>query len=89
MGYNGDLKSSYYNGSNVVTVVSTNLTGSSIGVNVYGNEIYCAIGMKLVRIPISSKPTSTVIHSEIMASKIDGVLFYPNTRRYIIYFMNI
>lgn len=84
MGFNGDLKSSYHNGSNVVTVVSTNLTSLDTGINVYGNEIYCAIGIQLVRFQISSKPTSTVIHSEVYALGIDGILLYPNTRKYII-----
>lgn len=77
----GDLKSALYNGSDVETVISTNVSSSNREIVIDGDYIFCTSYKKILKIHKSSGYISGVVHRE--TSNIYGLLFYkPEGKTY-------
>ncbi|XP_052080319.1 low-density lipoprotein receptor-related protein 8-like isoform X2 [Mytilus californianus] len=71
----GDLKSAWYNGSDVQTVVSTNLR-NNWGLDTNDDFIFYSSSVSIVKIAKSVGHTLTVVHRD--TAQIYGVLFYKH-----------
>lgn len=70
----GDLKSALYNGSDVKTVIITNVSSSSREIDIGGDYVFCAGDYKIIKVHKTSGQISAVLHRESLP--IYGLLFY-------------
>ncbi|VDH92957.1 Hypothetical predicted protein [Mytilus galloprovincialis] len=70
----GVLKSSLYNGSDVKTVVSTNMSIITRDIDIGGDYVFCTSYYKILKIHKSSGQILSVVHRE--PTLIFGLLFY-------------
>lgn len=70
----GVLKSSLYNGSDVKTVVSTNISINTQEIDIGGDYVFCTRYNKILKIHKSSGQILPVVHRE--PTYIVGLLFY-------------
>lgn len=75
MEYNtGDLKSVLYNGSDVKTVVSTNVLSNNREIDIGDDYVFYTSSINILKIHKSSGQIPTVVHTE--TSQIYGLVFY-------------
>ncbi|CAC5362614.1 LRP8 [Mytilus coruscus] len=66
MGFDrGDLKSSNFNGTNVIDVHRTNTIRLNRAIHLYGNTVYCVNDRQILDVTVSPSTTVNVIHSDI------------------------
>lgn len=70
----GDLQSSWYNGSDVRTIVTTNITNSNWAVDVSEDFIFYTSDTTIMKINKSLRQTPTVVHTETL--RICDLLLY-------------
>ncbi|CAC5419443.1 VLDLR [Mytilus coruscus] len=78
---NGNLKSIYFDGSNVSIVISTNTTNGNGDIDVHGSTIYCSNDLNVLIVEVLPITTANVIHTE--RGRILGVLYYEEKRKFI------
>ncbi|VDH96969.1 Hypothetical predicted protein [Mytilus galloprovincialis] len=76
----GDLKSAYYNGSDIKTVVKTNQIYRNWGIAISDDFIFSASGNQILKINKSSGQNATVVHSD--TNQIYGVVFIKPEGKY-------
>ncbi|CAG2253863.1 LRP5_6 [Mytilus edulis] len=76
----GDLKSAYYNGSDINTVVKTNQLNENWGIAISDDFIFYASGKQILKINKSSGQNATVVHSD--TNQIYGVVFLKQEEKY-------
>lgn len=85
-----DLKSAMYNGSDVKTVISTNVQSSNREIDIGGDYVFYTSNTKILRVHKSSGQNPTTVHTE--TTQIYGLLFYnqegKNILTYIINYMH-
>lgn len=70
----GDLNSTLYNGSDVKTVVRTNMIGTNREIDIGGDYIFYTSDKRIRKAHKSSGQIPTIVHTE--TSRIYGLLFY-------------
>ncbi|CAG2229958.1 unnamed protein product [Mytilus edulis] len=70
----GDLKSAWYNGSDVKTVVRTNVIGNNREIDIGDDYVFYTSSRNILKIHKSSGQMPTVVHTE--PRQIFGLLFY-------------
>ncbi|VDI77712.1 Hypothetical predicted protein, partial [Mytilus galloprovincialis] len=70
----GDLKSASYNGSDVKTVRSTNVTSSNREIDIRGDYVFYTSTNKILKVHKSSGQIPAIVHTD--TTQIYGLLFY-------------
>lgn len=70
----GDLKSTLYNGSDVKTVISTNVKHNNREIDIGGDYVFYTSNRKILKVHKSSGQVPTTLHTE--TAQIYGLLFY-------------
>lgn len=77
----GGLKSSNFDGTNVITVFTTNKTSTNYGIDVHGSNVYCANYNRLLNVTVSPAIKANAIYTD--TEEIVAVLFFNEKRTYI------
>ncbi|CAC5410068.1 unnamed protein product [Mytilus coruscus] len=70
----GDLKSALYNGSDVKTVIRTNVQRNNREIDIWGDYVFYTSNNKILKLHKSSGQIPVVVHT--VTTQIYGVLFY-------------
>ncbi|VDI81261.1 Hypothetical predicted protein [Mytilus galloprovincialis] len=70
----GDLRSAWYNGSDVKTIISTNATDNNLNIDINGDFIFYTSNNQIMKIDKSLGQNPTVVHTD--TEKIYGFLLY-------------
>lgn len=79
---NGDLKSAKYNGSDVKTLVSTNVNFNSREIDIGGDYVFYTSSNTILKIHKSSGQIPDVMHTD--TRQIYGLLFYTQKSKNIL-----
>ncbi|XP_063447887.1 low-density lipoprotein receptor-related protein 6-like isoform X1 [Mytilus trossulus] len=71
---NGDLKSSNFDGTDVIKIFSTNTIKANGEISVHGSTTYCANDRNILSVEVLAKTTAKVIHTD--SGRILGVFYY-------------
>ncbi|CAC5365943.1 unnamed protein product [Mytilus coruscus] len=74
----GELRSSTLNGTNIIKVLNTNKTQTSIGIYVHNSNIYCTNGLQLLKVTAMPVKAAYVLHTDTATTH--GVLLYDDIR---------
>lgn len=70
----GDLRSAWYNKSDVKTIISTNASDKNLDIDIKGDFIFYTSNNQIMKINKSLGHTPTVVHTD--AEQIYGFLLY-------------
>lgn len=88
MEYNtGDLKSALYNGSDVKTVIRTNVKFNNRDIDIVGDYVFYTSTNKILKVHKSSGQIPAVVHRE--TTQIYGLLFHKQDGKNILAYINI
>lgn len=82
-----DLKSAMYNGSDVKTVISTNVKSNNQGMDIGSDYVFYISNKKILKVLKSSGQIPTTVHTD--ASQLYGLLFYKQDGKNILTYINI
>lgn len=80
--FTGDLQSSFYNGSEVKTVVKTNVRITNREIDIGGEYIFYTSSYQILKVHKTSGQIQTTVHTD--TEQIYGLLFYKEDGKNIL-----